>query len=83
MSDSTNPLYQKGYRAGRRRTEREVAETTRKIAYAEGWNRVYTALLPVAMTCSGWSMNGQPVHSTESRVRLAKAWADEAVKNLK
>lgn len=83
MSDSTNPLYQKGYRAGRRKTEAEVAATRRKNTYAEEWNRLYASLLPVAMTVENWQIGGQPVRSTEDRIKVAKLWADKAAENLK
>lgn len=80
---STDPMYQKGYRAGRRRTEAEVEETKRLNAYAEQWNQVFITLLPTAMAAQGWTLDGKAINTGEERVRLCAAWADQAVRKLK
>lgn len=80
---STDPTYQKGYRAGRRKTEREVAQTVRENDRSDQWNQIYLTMLPTAMEVQGWTIGGVAVTTTGQRVELARRWTVEAAKNLK
>lgn len=83
MTDSTNPIYQKGFRAGRKLTAAEVDTYERTQPYNARWNACYLALLPTAMTVHGWTMGQTSVHTAEQRIDLAKIWADLAVRKIK
>ena len=83
MSDSTHPLYEKGYRRGRRRTEQEVERLARQQSHADRWNAAFLALLPTAMVAENWTLSKEQVRSGDQRVALAAAWADLAVRRMK
>ena len=83
MSDSTHPLYEKGYRRGRRRTEQEVERLAHQQSHADRWNAAFLALLPTAMLVDGWQLGDKKVVDGEQRVALAAAWADHAVRRMK
>lgn len=83
MSDSTHPLYEKGYRRGRRRTEQEVERLARQQSHADRWNAAFLALLPTAMLSDNWQVGGVDVQTSEQRTALAAGWADLAVRWMK
>ena len=79
--------YSRGYAAGRRKTAAELEQyraLADAISSARGslWNQAYLALLPAAMQVSDWVIGEEKITSGEQRVRLAKLWADKAVKNM-
>ena len=86
MSDATKE-YNKGYAAGRRKTRADLAAqrailTAIRNARGSMWKQVYLSLLPAAMQVQGWRIGDEKVTSGPQRVRLARLWADEAVKNM-
>ncbi len=88
MADSDSPLYKKGYRAGRARTEAEIAEDRlhwQKVQDQQRvlWNATFMALLPIALAAEGWQIDGKNVHTSEHRMKLAQLWTDRALAMLK
>ena len=83
MSDSTHPLYQKGYARGRAKTESELKAVEQQRTSAELWNDVFLRLLPTAMQVHGWTIGERKITSTADRIELASRWADHAVERLK
>lgn len=68
--------YAKGYAAGRRKRKRDNAETAL-------WQRAYVSALPAAMQVQGWTRGQERIVSVSSRVKLAKEFADEALKQAR
>ena len=71
--------YDRGYQAGKRRKKLLIS---REQVYRERQaflDRVFIALLPTAMTAQDWKFGSVPITSGVDRVRLAKAWAKDAL----
>lgn len=83
MTDSHDPMYQKGFRRGRAKTEQEMEEVRAQWKRNEQWNQIYMSLLPIAMQVRGWSMDGTAVTNSDMRVELCRRWTNAAVRNLK
>lgn len=80
MTPEETKAYQRGYRAGRQTAkERRSVERIQREKQAM-LDRIYLTMLPVAMEAQGWLIGGQPVKTTEERVRLAGLWAETALK---
>lgn len=58
-----------------------MADDTNGLTAAdkELWQAAFVALLPSAISASGWKMGDKAITSGEARVGLAAAWADYAV----
>lgn len=80
-----NPEYQRGYRAGRRKTETEEAEAQKRNAEAWGEftrrrHEVMCAALQGLIACTrSWNMDGKPVDKLDLYVDLAQKFARAAV----
>lgn len=72
--------YAKGYNAGKKYKERKLSlEQARRIKQAF-LDRAFLAALPAAMQLDGWKVEGKPAIDMNLRVRLARAFALEALK---
>ena len=83
MADSDDPMYQRGFRRGRAKTEREMEEMRAQWKRNEQWNQIYMSLLPIAMQVQRWSMDDKDVTSSDARAELCRRWTNDAVRNLK
>ncbi len=73
--------YSRGYVAGRRRRALEISQERVRIQRQAMADRIYLALLPVAMTVEGWKIGHDLVSNGEQRTRLAALWTQHAMKN--
>lgn len=79
MTPEENKAYQRGYRAGRQTAkERRTVERIQREKQAM-LDRIYLALLPVAMTVT-WEREGKPIVRSPDRVALAAELAEMAFK---
>lgn len=72
--------YSKGYAAGKRRKQREIGYERAQREKQAFLDRVFLAVIPIALECQGWTSGGKPVNTSEERIRLARNWAVEALK---
>lgn len=82
---SQSPDYQKGYAAGRRRLETDIALGKKDDIRNEQWLKFFTAMLPATSDIRGWvntlsDGTKKPINSIPDRVKLASDFADEAIK---
>ncbi len=80
MNDDEKRGYSKGYAAGKRRKQREISYEQVQREKQAFLDRVFLAAIPVALESQGWTSGGKPVATTEERIRLARTWAIEALK---
>lgn len=71
--------YSRGYSAGKRRRQRELADERRRKEQQAFLDRVFIAVLPAAMNAQGWKFGDKPITSTEDKIRLARIWAEKAL----
>ncbi|MBN9462267.1 MAG: hypothetical protein J0H00_13725 [Burkholderiales bacterium] len=83
IADVEKRAYARGYSAGCRRARVEMDAKQRLAAANRAWDRVFLAVLPVAMAAEGWTIGDSPVHSGEDRIRLAELLADRAFNHLR
>lgn len=79
-STAEKRAYARGYNAGKRRRQREISDERRWREQQAFLDRAFLALLPTAMTVQGWAFGGKTVSSSEDRIRLARIWAEKALK---
>lgn len=70
----TTPEYQRGYRAGRKRTEDEAAEAQRRELRVQ----VFCTALQATMRDGRWRMKEEPVNDSDGYVALAMEFVDFA-----
>lgn len=75
--------YQKGYRAGRHKTAKEIGSINSSAKYNELYNQIFLIMLPIAMQAQGWTINDKAVHSGDDRTELARIWTDRAIKKVR
>ena len=74
--------YSKGYKAGRRYCEQELADLRRE-AREKREERVYFDCLGLVLEhCDGWSMGGEKIKDADGFSNLAKIFADNAISRL-
>lgn len=72
--------YSRGYAAGKRRRHSEIDSERRRREQQAFLDRVFIAMLPAAMAAQGWKIGDAPVTSSEDRIKLARIWAEKALK---
>ncbi|HLP99165.1 MAG TPA: hypothetical protein VK149_12055 [Sideroxyarcus sp.] len=72
--------YSKGYLAGRRLKKRKDEQESRRRERQAFLDRAFLSILPAAMNAQGWTFGDTPISSTQDRVKLARRWAEEALK---
>lgn len=80
MNDDEKRGYSKGYAAGKRRKQREISYEQVQREKQAFLDRVFLVAIPVALETQGWTSVGKPIATTEERIRLARNWAVEALK---
>lgn len=84
--------YQRGYRAGRLRTEREMEDELRRFKRMNDairrsemafLDRAFLAALPFAMTQNTWKSGDEPIRTIQDRVNLAWDVALDALRQRK
>lgn len=70
---ANEPGYQKGYAAGRRRTEREEAEARQRFADQAKESRSFRDAVFISVVCKleGWKMDDVSVSTIDQHVELA------------
>ena len=80
MNDDEKRDYAKGYAAGKRRKQREISYEQVQREKQAFLDRVFLAVIPIALESQGWTSGGKPVNTSEERIRLARNWAVESLK---
>lgn len=75
--------YARGYQAGRKRRRRDMTIEQMNKHRDANWNRAFLAALPTCIDAQGWKRGDKPINSLEARVRLARDFADEAMKYMR
>lgn len=80
MTKEEKAAYQRGYNAGKKRLHREVDMRRREAARNAFWQRVFIAMLPLAMKeGSEWKLAGKACGAPSDRRSLCATWADRAL----
>lgn len=80
MTKEEKAAYQRGYNAGKKRLHREVDMRRREAARNAFWQRVFIAMLPLAMRHGAeWKIADKECRSLDDRQKLCVVWADEAL----
>ena len=89
MTKEETKLYSRGYAAGRKKKEKDLkeleSEIRRQIITEFERNKIYDRYFCAALTGliahdSTWTIGEKKVNNSEMHVRLAKIFADEAIK---
>lgn len=73
--------YQKGYQAGRRKTEADIAIINSLETRNE---RVYLACLKMALEhCNGWAFGDEKINNAEGYCKLAAIFAKHSISKIK
>jgi hypothetical protein len=72
--------YSRGYNAGTRRKKDDRYREQQRKENQAFLDKVFIALLPLAMSAENWAIGDKPVKVTADRMRLAKLWAEEALR---
>jgi len=75
--------YSRGYRAGRKRQKVDIDREQIRKRDNENWNRAFLAALPQCINAQGWKSGDKLITSLEARTRLARDFADEAMKYMR
>lgn len=85
MSDSKHPLYQKGFRRGREKTEAEIEKSRDQFEKAlshtaDTWSQFFLAGAAIVAGSPSWNLDGKEVKDTNSYAEIAARFADRAMK---
>lgn len=75
--------YQRGYKAGRKRLDRELLQEAQRKIDQDYFRALMLAALPVAMEIEGWQLGGKPIASMTERADLAIMFAKDAFSKSK
>lgn len=76
MTPEQQDYYQRGYRAGRKRTKRDIARELTVKHEHEVWQRYMASALAICITVDGWKHGDTPIRTIEQRMHLAGSFAD-------
>lgn len=80
MSDDEKKGYARGYIAGRKRMQKDIATEQRQSERQAFLERAFLAALPACVDAQGWSRGTAPISSMDARVQLAWDFATQALK---
>lgn len=75
--------YSRGYAAGIRRKRRENESRDRDKRKNAAWNRAFIACLQTCIDVRGWTCGDKPINNIPERTKLARDFADEAMRYMK
>jgi hypothetical protein len=67
----TTAEYQRGYRAGRKKTEGDALRARMQYDSDRRFNEAFLAVLPICMESQTWKRGDKPIASVQDRIQLA------------
>lgn len=75
--------YGRGYAAGQKRAKRNADSARLKKMQDAAWNRAFISALQERISTQGWTVGDKPIANIADRVRLARDFANEAIKHMR